>query len=89
MSIYSLSTCGSGPLQCMAVTSLNLLPTFIYCFKVQFDGLKMDPEPDWTRTIPARTVVTFPFDFILERPKNTMVLGLVRTGLGPNNTVVL
>ena len=25
-------TCGSGPLQCMAVTSLNLLSTFFYLF---------------------------------------------------------
>ena len=30
-------TCGSGPLRCMAVTSLNILPTFLqYIYKLKY-----------------------------------------------------
>ena len=32
-----LTTCGSGPLRCMAVTSLNILPTFLqYIYKLKY-----------------------------------------------------
>ena len=30
----SFRTCGSGPLRCMAVTSLNFLPTFLQYFNL-------------------------------------------------------
>ena len=38
-------TCGSGPLRCMAVTSLNLLPTFLFVYNFHVSNIPTHLTP--------------------------------------------